>query len=801
MLSDLLLDVRYAARSLARNRTFAATAILTLALGVGANTALFSVVNAVVLEPLPYVSAARLVGIREQREQRGFERTVMARGEFVRWLGTSRTVEDAAAVLRPGLAVRIDDVPERLAGLSVTPSFFPLLGVTAALGRVLGDRDGAPDAAGVMLVSHAVWQQRFGSDPGLVGRTLIVESVPRTVVGVLPAGFEFGSRVDVIIPLPFTAADESEFDHHYLEVYARLAPEVSRDQAEAELSSIARADQGPVAHARGVAVVPLQELVVGDASTPMLVLLGAVGFVLVIACANIANLQLSRSEARQKEMAIRAALGAGRPRMLRQLLTENLVLAMVGGALGALCALWGVEALVAVSPSDTPRLSEVAVDGRVLLFALAITIAAGIVFGSAPAWALSRTRLNDTLKRDPRAGQAARHRALAAFVASEVALAVVLVAGAGLLATTFANLRAVRPGFDPTSVATVPISMPVSKFATADARRRFVSELVQRIQGVPGVSAVGVVNALPLSGDNSSTTITIEGVPFVDGPNRPNVNDRPTTPGYLEALRIRLQRGRTLSERDTAETPAVAVINETMAARFWPGQDPIGRRFKRGRPTSRTPWITVVGVVADIRHSALREPPRQEMYVPFAQAPEDFVVLAVRSVLSPEQLRRPLQAEMRRLDPDIPLTDLKPFTETVRGSLAMPRFETMLMGTFALVALLLAAGGIYGVTSYTVAQRTREFGIRVALGAGWNDVAGLILRQALIIAAAGIAIGLAGAAAATQMMRSLLFGVEPGDPLILAAAAAGLTAVLLVACLVPARRAALVDPVITLRGE
>jgi predicted permease len=287
----------------------------------------------------------------------------------------------------------------------------------------------------------------------------------------------------------------------------------------------------------------------------------------------------------------------------------------------------------------------------------------------------------------------------------------------------------------------------------------------------------------------------------VDGPNRPNVNDRPATQGYLEALRIRLLRGRPLTEHDTADTPHVALVNETMAARFWPGQDPIGRRFKRGRPTSRTPWITVIGVVADIRHSALREPPRQEMYVPFAQAPEDFVVLAVRSTLPAEQLRRPLQAEMRRLDPDIPLTDLKPFTETVRGSLAMSRFETTLMATFALLALLLAAGGIYGVTSYAVAQRTREFGIRMALGARWNDVAALVLRQALVIAAAGIAIGIAGAAAATQVMRSLLFGVDPGDPLILAGTAAGLTAVLLIACLVPARRAALVNPAITLRGE
>jgi putative ABC transport system permease protein len=376
-----------------------------------------------------------------------------------------------------------------------------------------------------------------------------------------------------------------------------------------------------------------------------------------------------------------------------------------------------------------------------------------------------------------------------------------LVAGAGLLVTTFVNLRAVPPGFDPTSVVTVPISIPGAKYADAAARRRFVASLVGPVESIPGVSAAGVVNAVPLSGDNSSTTITIEGVPFVDGPNRPNANDRPTTPGYLEALRIPLLRGRPLSDRDRADTPFVALINETMAARFWPGQDPIGRRFKRGRPQSHGPWITVVGIVADIRHSALREPPRQEMYVPFDQAPEDFVVLAVRSSLSPEQLRKPLQTAMLQLDPDIPLTNLRPLTETVQGSLAMSRFETMLMASFAVVALLLAAGGIYGVTSYAVAQRTREFGIRVALGAGWRDVAGLVLRQAVLIAAIGVTIGIGGAAAATRVMRSLLFGVSPGDPVILAATAGGLTAILLVACLVPAQRAASVDPVIALRGE
>jgi len=801
MLAHLGQDVRYALRSLVRNRVFAITAVVTLAVGIGANTAIFSVVNAIVLKPLPYAAADRIVGVREQREQRGFERTVMARAEFLKWLGGSRTVQDAAAVLTPGLAVRIDNVPERLAGLSVTPSFFTLLGLGASRGRVFSDADAAAGATPVMLVSHALWQQRFGSDPTLLGRTLIVEGEPRTVVGILPAGFEFRGRVDAIVPLVFTAGDETDFDHHYLDVYARLPQGTSLEEARAELSTIARANHGPTNHVVGVALVPLHEFVVGDASTPMLVLLGSVAFVLLIACANIANLQLARSEARQKEMAVRAALGAGRTRMLRQLLTENLVLAMIGGTLGVLFALWGVDALVAASPPDTPRLSEVTVDARVLGFAFVITILAGLAFGSAPAWALSRARLNDTLKRDLRGTQGARHRALATFVASEVALAVMLVAGAALLVTTFVNLRAVPPGFDPDGVATVPISIPEAKYADAAARRRFVADLVQRVESIPGVTAAGVVNALPLSGDNSSTTITIEGVPFVDGPNRPNTNDRPTTPGYLEALRIRLLRGRPLSERDRADTPYVALINETMAARFWPGQDPIGRRFKRGRPQSRSPWITVVGVVADIRHSALREPPRQEMYVPFDQAPEDFVVLAVRSRLAPAQLRKPLQSALLQIDPDVPLTNLRPLSETVQGSLAMSRFETMLMASFAIVALLLAAAGIYGVTSYAVAQRTREFGIRVALGAAWRDVAGLVLRQAAIIAAIGVAIGIGGAAAATRVMRSLLFGVNPGDPGILAATAAGLALILLVACLVPAQRAARVDPVIALRTD
>jgi putative ABC transport system permease protein len=795
-------DVRCALRALRQHKVFSVTAVTTLAVAIGANTATFSVVNALLLKPLPYATPERLVAVREHREQTGFEQTVMARAEFLRWTRTSRTIEDAAAVLYPGLAIRIGDIPERVAGLSVSPAFFRLLGVSAVRGQVFDDADAAPGQVGVLLVSFALWQEKWGGDPSLVGRTLIVEGEPRTVVGILPRGFDFRGRVDAVIPLTFTAEDEANYGDHSLEVYGRLKPGISRQAAQAELSAIALPDQGPTNHQRGVALVPLHEVVVGTSGTPIVVLLGAVAFVLIIGCANIANLQLARGAVRRKEMAVRAALGAGRSRLLSQLVTENLVLAVIGGIAGVLFALWSIDALVALSPAGTPRLNEARIDGHVLLFSLMTTLTAGMLFGLAPAWQLSSTSLHDSLKQDLRAGDATRHRTLDVFVMSEAALALMLVAGAGLVIATFINLRAVRPGFDPIGVATAPVSIAVSKYPRPTDQQRFIASLVARVQAIPGVTAAGVVNALPLSGDNSSTSLTIEGAPPGDPAHWPNTNLRTVTPGYFAALHIPLVRGRALSESDTHDSPPVTLINQTMADRFWPGQNAIGRRFKRGRrPSPNTPWITVVGIVGDVRHSTLSEPPRQEMYVPFDQSPVDFVVLAVRSHLPPRALIKPLQTEIRTLDPDVPVDNLRPFADTIGASLEPARFEMVLITTFGVVALLLAAGGIYGVTTYAVAQRTREFGIRLALGAKWRDVAQLVMLHAFRVAAVGVSLGVLGAWAISHLIASLLYGVEPGDAVILGTTASGLTLVLLAACVVPARRAASVDPAVTLRAE
>jgi putative ABC transport system permease protein len=798
----MLTDLRYSIRMLRKNAGFNLAVIGALALGIGATTAMFTGVNAILLRPLPYPDADRLFMVRERRAQAGFARTVVASGEFLRWQSQSRSLEAVASVDYPSLTLTIGSEPESVSGLRVSAGFFRALGIQPEVGRAFTadeDRAGAPP---VILISHDLWQQRFASSPGVVGSTIRMDGRLATMIGVLPRGFSFLGQIDAVVPAAPGASEAADFSHHFLDIVGLLRRGATRSQAEAELATLATSSGDPTpAHLIGVALVPLQEEVVGAARPSLLVLFGAVTLVLVIACANIANLLLARATAREKEIGIRVALGAERGRVVRQLVCESLILALAGGALGVVLSLWGADLLVAISPPGTPRLDEIGVDWRVLTFALALSCGAGALFGLAPAWHAARVDASAIIIREARAGAGspARRRLLHGFVAAELALALVLLIGATLLAASLRALNHVDPGFDPIHVLTVPLALPDARYDEA-RERQFYRELLTRVESTPGVVASGLVNVLPLSGNNSSGSITIEGQTVPRPEDQPNVNIRMVSAGYFRAMGITLMRGRGLTGADTAESARVIIVNARMASLYWGTEDPIGQRVKIGRPTSTEPWLTVVGVVRDVRHRALGAPPRQEMYLPYEQRRSQAPVLVVRAAGDPGALTASIRHQIRALDPDLPVTG-QPLSQIVRQSLQGNQLNARLVGVFALVALLLAAGGLYAVMAYAVSLRMHEFGVRVALGASRRDLATLVVRQALVIAAAGLALGLPAAWATSRMLTALLYAVSPTDPRILAATAAVLTAVALVASCVPARRATKVNPIDALRLE
>jgi putative ABC transport system permease protein len=789
---------------LRRSPGFTAVAGLSLALGIGANTAIFSVVNAVLLSPLPYQNADRLVMLWENDTQEGNDRNPVAPANFVDWRKQNEVCEQLAYFTQPqGLNLTGSGEPERILGIGVSANLFPLLGIQPMLGRHFLPIDGKTNSGLEVILSHGLWQRRFGTDPAVIGKPMVLDGISFTIVAVMPPQLQLPEEAELWWQT-LNGELATVRGQHFLRVIGRLKPGMTRQQAQANFTTIARQleQQYPETNkGYGVNLLSLKDQLVGRIERALLILLGAVGFVLLIACANVANLLLVRAAARQKEVAIRAALGANRLRLMRHLLTESLLLALAGGALGLLLAVWGVDLIVALGAANIPRAENISLDLRVLSFALLLTLLAGISFGLAPAWHASQIDVHTVLKEGDRSGNGSlgRQRMRGLLVISEIALSLVLLVGAGLLLKSFWRLQAVELGFDPGKVLTMQFSLPGIRYGEREQMAAFYRQLTERVAALPGVRAVGAISRLPLAGDRSTSGLTIEGRPARAG-EQLEVHYRVITPGYFRAVGIPLRAGRELTERDTESAPAVAIVNESMAGRYWPGGDATGKRIKLG-PNRNGPWVSIVGVVGDARNFGLAVAPQPEVYISYLQGAQERMRLVVRTAAEPLSLVPALREAVRALDPELPFSQVTTMEQLLAKSVAERRLNLRLLSIFAVVAVALAAVGIYGVMSYTVAQRTREIGIRLALGALPADVLTLVIRQGMILAVMGVVIGLAGAFALTRLMSNLLFGVSATDPATFALIAVLLAGVALLACYLPARRATRVDPLVALRCE
>ena len=813
-METLFRDIRYGLRSLLKQPGFTAIALITLALGIGANSAIFSVVNAVLLRPLPYTEADRLFvpwGSRGDMQNR----TNVSYPDFVDWQAQTKTLEQIAAYNSSGTLLREGNGdPEPIYGAAVAADLFPLLKVTPILGRPFTRADDQPNAPPVIVIGYNLWQQRFGADPNIIGKQIKIGTTSATVLGVLPEGFRFPARAtktEFLRPLAATIGERTQRRNSYsLRVIARLKPGVSPAAAVSEMRTIGAQleQQYPDEGFRlGASLISLHDEFSWGSKTPLLVLLGSVSLVLLIACANVANLLLARAASRHREMAIRAALGAGRSRVVRQLLTESLLLSLVGGALGLLVAWWSVHLLLAASPLDIPRLKEIGLDRSVLAFTAVISILTGVIFGLAPALQASRADLQDALKESARnAGAgAARNRVRATLVVVEVALSLVLLVGAGLLGKSFLLLSEVRPGFEPEHVLSTYLSLAKTKYPKPEQQQAGFAEIVKRSASIPGVEAAAVIYPLPFGGDSNSGTFLIAGRPALRPEDKPSSNHRTISPDYFRALKIPVSRGRPFDERDTQNSTPVIIVNETLARRFFKGTEALGQHIiiegERG-DNGQPPQREIVGIVGDVRHEGLDTESGPEYYVPYTQGPEPFMSLVVRSVAdNPVSLGGSVREVIKQIDKDQYVGAVEPMTKLVTESVARRRFNAMLTGLFAAVALLLASVGIFGVLNYTVAQRTQEIGLRVCLGAQTRDVLRLVLGQGVRLILFGLTLGLVASFALTRVLSSMLFGVTPTDPLTFAAVSFLLTTVALLACYLPARRATKVDPLVALRYE
>jgi len=812
-MESLLQDLRYGARMLMKKPGFTLIAVITLALGIGANTAIFSVVNAVLLRPLRYSDPNRLAQVWQNFPQSGANQVPISAPEFLDYKDQNRVFERMAAFRPQGFTLTSGGEPERVLGLRVSADLFPLLGVAPALGRAFlpeEDQLGGPRA---VLLSHGFWQRRFGSDTALIGRSLALDGESFTVVGVMPPGFQFPPQSlqnDLWANVPFDANDLNRRGWRPLGVIARLKSGVSADQANAELK--ATAARFPVSGpAPGAYMVPLQEQVVGRVRRALLVLFGAVSFVLLIACANVANLSLSQAAARQREMAVRAAVGASRARLIRQLLVESLPLALLGGGVGLLLAMWIVDLLVSANPANIPRTNEIGIDLRVLGFTLSVSLLTGVIFGLAPAWQFSKLDLNESLKEGGRGASVSfrRFSLRSLLLVSEVALSLALLIGAGLMINSFARLLRVDPGFDPRGVLTMQIALPQSKYSEIQQRAFFFEQALERIRSLPGVQSAGMTSALPLTG-NPDFGFTIEGrTPSAPG-DVPQTRWRAISPDYLRTMGILRRRGRYFTGQDHEKATGVAIINETMARRFWPDGDPLGKRIKLGGPQRPYPWMEIVGIVGDVKHDGLDAPVNPEMYMPYAQTPFSQMpaglrfppmTLVARGGSDHASLAAAARAEIKALDKDQPVANIRTLDQLLANSISQQRFYLMLLAFFASISLILAVVGLYGVVSYTVKQRTHEIGVRMAFGARAGDVLRLIIKFGMKLTLIGVVVGLAVALALTRLMKALLFDVSATDPLTFIVIALLLTGVALLACWIPARRAAKADPMVALRVE
>jgi putative ABC transport system permease protein len=807
-------DLRFGARTLGRHPGFAVIAVLTLGLGIGANAAIFSVVNAVLLRPLPWAEPDRAVMIWSRWT--AFDKTWVASGELMDYRRRATTLEQVAAWGDGQVNITGDGDPERVAAGGVTANTFSTFGVRPLLGRTFTAQEDVPNGPSFVVLGHALWSRRYASDPAIVGRSILVDGQPFEVVGVMPPNFllptDFQNPEPTQLWLPLQL-DPASTDHgsHGLYAAARLKPGATVDQAASELHGIAKAmtSEGlyPTQMQFDTVVLSLTEEVVGTVRRAIMLLFGAVGFLLLIACANVANLLLARAEARQREIAVRSALGAGGLRVVRQLLTESLLLSALSAALGLALAFGGVRFLAWWNPANIPRVSGVALEPLVLGFTAVVAFLTSIVFSLAPALRAMRLDLTDSLKDGNQSSSSggARQRFRNALVIVEMALAVVLLTGAGLMLRSLWSLQRVDLGFDPSNVLTMRLSLPQAAYRTPEEVVGFYQRLLERVRSTPGVRTAGAVRALPLASTIGDFGLQVEG--YVPPPGTNAKGDwEIATDGYLEALGERLVRGRTITPSDTTDGLLVALINEEMARRYWLGRDALGGRIKIGGSAER-PWVTVVGIVADVRHNGITGVVKEKFYVPHTQwhrsigNPIRSMNLVVKASGDPLSLVGPIKQVIRELDPSLPIADVRTMADVVDATLSTPRFTGVLLGVFAALALALSAIGIYGVLSYVVSRRTREIGIRLAIGAGRWQVLRMVLRSGLALSLAGIAVGIAAAALATRLMTTLLHGVTPGDPATFAAVGIGLSCVAALASLIPAWRAARVDPVIALKTE
>jgi len=799
-------DIRYALRRLIKTPAFTSVALLTLALGIGANTAIFSVVDAVLLQPLPYRDSHEIVGVYHLSDG---ERATMSGPNFTDVKRMNTTLQDMAAYTRTRTILTGRGEPVRVDGAEISASLFDMLGVQAQLGRTFRAGENEPGKTHVAILGHGLWQQRFGGNAAIVGKTMTLDGVSYEIVGVMPDGFSFPAERAVWTPLEYsTDVTTDQRSAWYLQAVGRLKPGVSVDQAKAEIETIGRqlAAQYPDDN-EGVDItaVSLHEAMVGDLRTAFWVLLGAVGFVLLIACVNVANLLLARAASRESEIAVRTALGAGRGRLVRQLLTESVILGIAGGALGLLMAVWGVEALIALEPQGIPRLSEVGINPQVIAFTVGLSLVTGLLFGLVPAFQSTSSALASTLKEGGRGALTTRggSRMRTTLVVAEVALAVMLLAGAGLLIRSFGKLAAVDPGFEVLPALTFDLSLPESRYAEPEAQVAFFDELLPRLESIPGVRNASGVVALPLSGMSLVLTFEIAGRPPVPPSQQPAMQVRIATADYFRSIGIPLKRGRYFTDDDRAGTPRVVLITETAAQRFFPGEDPIGRTITLGwgRSENRAGG-EVVGIIGDIRDAGLSEPNPPQVFLPYPQWPVGRMSVLLETAVPPASVAEAARRAVYGVDGNLPVSNLRTLDEIVARSISQPRFYMTLLAVFAAVALALAAIGIFGVLSYAVSQRTREIGIRMALGAHHRTVLGLIVREAMVMTCGGILLGVAAAFLLTEgLVATLLFETSPHDPVTFAAVAVVLTMVSLAAAYVPARRATRVDPIVALRAE
>lgn len=800
----MLNDLRYALRQLIKAPSFTIVAIITLALGIGACTAIFSVVNTVLLRPIDYPDPDRLVVIRETNLPQ-FPEFSVSPPNFIDWEKQTRSYEHLAAYSGAGLNLTGEGEPQRLIGVKATAHYFDVYGVKPVLGRMLLPEEDAPGKNHVVVLSHPFWQRVLGGARDIVGRPIQLNGEPYQVVGVAPPGFGLASKVDLWTPMAFKPEDTANDARggHYINVAGRLKPGVTVAQAKAELEVIATqlAKQYPDSNKGwGIFMMTVQDYTVRDVKPVLYTLLGAVGCVLLIACANLANLLLARATARHREISIRAALGAGRGRLVRQLLTESVVLAVCGGIAGIILARWGLDALLALAPTSLPRISEIHLDSGVLLFSLALSVVTGLVFGIAPAWLAARADVNEALKQGTRGSTegGARGRLRSALVVIEVTFALVLLGGAGLLARSFMQLANVDPGFIPENATLLRLSLPGKKYAEKDQQTAFANSLLERMKSLPGVQAVGITHSMPLVSDYV-LGFNIEGRPAIAPSDLPSLNYYAVTPDYFRAMGIRLVRGRVFTPQDDAKAPRVAIINETMARQFFPNEDPIGKRINitNGPDT----WREIVGIVGDIKQYGVDKTTSAQGYEPFAQVPFTSLNVVLRTNGSPAALLSSLRPAVYAIDKDQPVGIIRPLEEIMSESIARQRFAMLLLTVFSSVALVIAAVGIYGVMAYNVVQRTGEFGIRMALGAQQRDVLRLVLTQGGKLIGLGLVIGLLATLAASRAMGSMLFNTSAYDPVTLTSITLLLGAVALVACFFPANRATKVNPIEALRTE